>query len=326
MTDLRKSYPQKGAFWGWGGKAAGNQKAARSQVALDGVTFDLRPGERLAYLGPNGAGKTTLIRCLAGRAQADSGTVELMGQRVQRRSPRDMLGLVPQEIALYADLTTRENLFAFGRFYGLRGAVLKRQVDWALRWTGLADRGEELVSTYSGGMKRRINLACGVLHEPEVLLLDEPSVGVDPQSRERIFVMLDQLSDRGTSILLTTHHLDEAETQCDRIVIADHGRVVAAGTFDELLRNTIGSDRVVRIQLEQPLRGEGNEALAMCGLALTARPGESIVTAKLPEIAVGLPRLIAAVGAANYAVVDVEVQSPTLHHVFLHLTGRELRD
>lgn len=295
-------------------------------MALDGITFELRQGERLAYLGPNGAGKTTMIRCLCGRAQADSGTIELMGQRVRRGSPRNTLGLVPQEIALYVDLTTRENLFAFGRFHGLRGSILKRQVEWALKWTGLADRGDELVGTFSGGMKRRVNLACGVLHDPEVLLLDEPSVGVDPQSRERIFVMLDQLSDRGTSILLTTHHLDEAETQCDRIVIADHGRVVASGTFDELLRNTIGSDRVVRVQLEQPLRGSGNEPLATSGLNLTATPGESWVTAKMSEIAVGLPRLIQAVGAAQYAVADVEVQSPTLHHVFLHLTGRELRD
>lgn len=320
MTDLRKSYPRAGAGWGFG------SRSANKHVALDGITFELRQGERLAYLGPNGAGKTTMIRCLCGRAQADSGTIDLMGQRVRRGSPRDTLGLVPQEIALYVDLTTRENLFAFGRFYGLKGSLLKRQVEWALKWTGLADRGDELVGNFSGGMKRRVNLACGVLHDPEVLLLDEPSVGVDPQSRERIFVMLDQLSDRGTSILLTTHHLDEAETQCDRIVIADHGRVVASGTFDELLRSTIGSDRVVRIQLDRPLRGDGNEPLATSGLKLTATPGESWVTAKMSEIAVGLPRLIEAVGAAKYAVADVEVQSPTLHHVFLHLTGRELRD
>ncbi len=320
MKDLRKCYPVAGSGWGFG------NRTAKPHVALDGITFELRQGERLAYLGPNGAGKTTMIRCLSGRAQPDSGTIEFLGQRVQRNSPRHMLGLVPQEIALYVDLTTRENLLAFGRFYGLRGATLKRQVEWALTWTGLADRGNELVGTFSGGMKRRINLACGVLHEPEVLLLDEPSVGVDPQSRERIFVMLDQLSERGTSILLTTHHLDEAERQCDRIVIADHGRVVAAGTFEELLRSTIGIDRVVRIQLAQPLRGEGNEPLATAGLSLTARPGECVVTAKVPEIAVGLPRLIQAVGAARYSVADVEVQSPTLHHVFLHLTGRELRD
>jgi ABC-2 type transport system ATP-binding protein len=295
-------------------------------VALDGISFELRRGERLAYLGPNGAGKTTMIRCLSGRTQPDAGTIKLMGQPIARTSARDCVGLVPQEIALYADLTTRENLFAFGRFHGLRGNVLKQQVEWALQWTGLADRGDELVASFSGGMKRRINLACGVLHEPEVLLLDEPSVGVDPQSRARIFLMLDQLSKRGTSILLTTHHLDEAETQCDRILIVDHGRVIASGTFEELLRQTIGSDRSVTVRLDQRLRGTGNEPLATCNLALTAKPGESQVSAKLAELAAGLPRLMDAVAAAGYGVVDVEVQSPTLHHVFLHLTGHELRD
>ncbi len=320
VTNLYKSYPSGGGGWSRGRRDAG------PHLALDGISFELRRGERLAYLGPNGAGKTTMIRCLSGRSRPDSGTIELMGQPIARTSARDCIGLVPQEIALYADLTTRENLFAFGRFHGLRGSVLKQQVQWALQWTGLADRGDELVASFSGGMKRRINLACGVLHEPEVLLLDEPSVGVDPQSRARIFLMLDQLSERGTSILLTTHHLDEAETQCNRIVIVDHGRVVASGTFDELLRQTIGSDRNVTVRLDQRLRGTGNEPLAMCNLAMTATPGESQVSAKLDELAVGLPRLMNAVAAAGYGVVDVEVQSPTLHHVFLHLTGHELRD
>ncbi|WP_236625069.1 ABC transporter ATP-binding protein [Rhodopirellula sp. SWK7] len=320
VNELRKSYARgAGVLPFWNG---GRQR----HMALDGVSFELRQGERLAYLGPNGAGKTTMIRCLSGRTRSDAGTIELMGQPVNRASARDTLGLVPQEIALYGDLTTRENLFAFGRFHGLRGSELKRSVDWALQWTGLADRGDDLVSTFSGGMKRRINLACGVLHQPEVLLLDEPSVGVDPQSRQRIFTMLDQLSERGTSILLTTHHLDEAETQCDRIVIVDRGRVVATGTFDELLRQTIGSDRNVTVRLDRVLRGAGNEPLATCGLTMTVKPGEQSVSAKLPEIAVGLPRLIDAVGAAGYGVIDVEVQSPSLHHVFLHLTGHELRD
>jgi len=320
VTDLRKSYATGDRWWDWGGGKRGRH------VALDGVSFELRSGERLAYLGPNGAGKTTMIRCLSGRTRPDSGSIELMGQPVQRSHVRDSLGLVPQEIALYADLTTRENLFAFGRFHGLQGRALARRVQWALQWTGLADRAGDLVATFSGGMKRRINLACGVLHEPDVLLLDEPSVGVDPQSRERIFEMLDELSASGTSILLTTHHLDEAETRCDRIVIVDRGRVVAAGTFDELLRQTIGSDRSVTVRLDQKLRGDGNEALAGCGLAMTVRPGERFVSAKVSEIAIGLPCLIDAVGAAGYGVVDVEVLSPTLHHVFLHLTGHELRD
>lgn len=301
-------------------------RGASSHTALDGISFELRRGERLAYLGPNGAGKTTMIRCLSGRTKPDSGTIELMGQPADAPSSRNTLGLVPQEIALYSDLTTRENLSAFGRFHGLQGRLLKNQINWALKWTGLEDRANDLVGTFSGGMKRRINLACGVLHEPEILLLDEPSVGVDPQSRARIFSMLDQLSSAGTSILLTTHHLDEAETQCDRIVIVDHGRVVAIGSFDELVKQTIGIDRLVTLRLDQQLRGSGNEPLATSGISLRAFPGEPSLEAKIHDVAAELPRLLDAVRDAGYGVIDVDVQNPSLHHVFLHLTGHALRD
>lgn len=310
MTKLKKSF----------------RHGSKSHTALDGISFRLLPGERLAYLGPNGAGKTTMIRCLSGRTQPDSGTIELMGQPADRRTARETLGLVPQEIALYGDLTTRENLSAFGRFHGLTGTALRHQIHWALAWTGLEDRADHLVDTFSGGMKRRINLACGVLHDPEILLLDEPSVGVDPQSRQRIFAMLHELSARGTSILLTTHHLDEAETQCDRIVIVDRGRVVATGTFEELIKETIGVDRTVTVRLDQALRGWGNERLATTGLDLIVHPGEPIVTAKIHDVAAELPRLIDAVCGAGYGVADVAVQNPSLHHVFLHLTGHALRD
>ena len=217
-------------------------------------------------------------------------------------------------------------MHAFGRFHGLTGRVLADQVRWALKWTGLDDRGDDLVATFSGGMKRRINLACGVLHEPEILLLDEPSVGVDPQSRQRIFSMLDELRSRGTSILLTTHHLDEAETQCDRIVVVDRGQVVAMGTFEELVRETIGGDRSVTIRLDRSLRGHGNEGLALAQMPMTVVPGQRTISAKITEVAIGLPRLIDAVRGCGYGVTDVEVQNPSLHHVFLHLTGHGLRD
>lgn len=305
------------------------KKRFRKLEAIREVSFRLNVRERLALLGPNGAGKTTLIRCLAGRTRPDSGTIELMGNRLPPTGGRELLGLVPQDIAIYGDLTTRENLTAFARFHGLSGAELRRRVDWALEWTGLADRHRELVGGFSGGMKRRVNLACGVMHSPTVLLLDEPTVGVDPQSRQRIFEMLDQLRDTGTSILLTTHHLDEAEQCCDRIVIMDHGRVIADGTLNELIESTIGGARHVRLKIDQPLR----QPIAPWSVGPnqgTLVQDDSVdpccLQTRVNDVAGQLPGLLQEISGAGYGVLNVEVHSPSLHDVFLHLTGQELRD
>ncbi len=296
-------------------------------TALANVTFTLGAGERLALLGPNGAGKTTLIRCLSGRTRPDSGSIHVEGAPISLAGVRDMLGLVPQEIAVYRDLTTRENLSAFGRFYGLRRRELRDRIDWALQWTGLQDRAGELVGTFSGGMKRRVNLACGVMHSPSVLLLDEPTVGVDPQSRERIFSMLDELNSDGTSILLTTHHLDEAQARTDRIVIVDKGRVVAKGTFSQLVDETIGRSRMVTLRIDRPLAAplpnltsttSRDSTMGICG--------EQSIQLRIDDVASQLPSLITTVHDFGYGIADVQVDSPSLHHVFLHLTGRELRD
>jgi ABC-2 type transport system ATP-binding protein len=286
--------------------------------ALRGVSLRLEAGQRLALLGPNGAGKTSLIRCLCGLTPADSGKIVLLGKTLPRRGGREAVGLVPQDIALYSDLSARENLVAFGRFHGLRGSELRKRVDWALGWTGLAEQASMLVGTFSGGMKRRVNIACGVLHQPRVVLLDEPTVGVDPQSRQRIFEMLDHLSDAGTSILLTTHHLDEAESQCDRIVIIDHGRVAAEGTLGQLVDQTIGRARQVRLRSTRPVTTtiEGWDAV----------PNSDQLVSRVENVARQLPLLLGRVEAAGYQVADVEVHSPSLHHVFIHLTGRQLRD
>lgn len=305
------------------------KKRFRKVEAIRDVSFHLNVGERLALLGPNGAGKTTLIRCLAGRTKPDSGTIELLGKPLPPTGGRDRLGLVPQDIAIYSDLTTYENLVAFARFHGLRGADLRRRVDWALEWTGLADRQGELVGGFSGGMKRRVNLACGVMHSPSVLLLDEPTVGVDPQSRQRIFEMLDQLRDAGTSILLTTHHLDEAEQRCDRIVIIDHGRVIADGTLDELIQSTIGASRHVRLRIDRPL---DQPLVPWCVGPIHASLGEDsrvdpcYLQTRVSDVAGALPGLLQGVSGAGYSILNVEVHSPSLHDVFLHLTGQELRD
>ena len=300
------------------------QKRYRQMAAIRNISFTLHAGERLALLGPNGAGKTTLIRCLAGRTKPDGGSIELLGNRLPPSGGRERLGLVPQDIAIYEDLTAAENLTAFARFHGLRGPELKRRVQWALQWTGLADRSKELVRGFSGGMKRRVNLACGVMHSPRVLLLDEPTVGVDPQSRQRIFEMLDQLRDAGTSILLTTHHLDEAKQRCDRIVIIDHGRVVADGTFEQLVQGSIGSSRHVRVRIDRPL------TRPLPPWQLTTASGSAAhndcLHTRLDDVAGQLPQLLQGVAEAGYGVASVEVHAPSLHDVFLHLTGQDLRD
>ena len=296
------------------------KKRYRALEALRGVSFSLNVGERLALLGPNGAGKTTLIRCLAGRTKPDQGTIELHGSQLPPTGQRESLGLVPQDLAIYSDLTTRENMVAFARFHGLRGKQLKERVDWALQWTGLADRQHDLVGGFSGGMKRRVNLACGVMHRPRVLLLDEPTVGVDPQSRQRIFQMLDELHSFGTSILLTTHHLDEAEQRCDRIVIIDRGVVVADGTLSQLVDATTGASRHVKFRLDRPLTSE------LMPWHLNGDSPSDTLETRVNDVAGQLPGLLQGVRDAGYSILNVEVRAPSLHDVFLHLTGQELRD
>jgi linearmycin/streptolysin S transport system ATP-binding protein len=288
-------------------------------VALDGATLSLRAGEMLALLGPNGAGKTTLIRAIAGRLQLDAGEILLFGRRLSGRRTAPELGIVPQELAVYPLLTARENLDAFGRLQGLAGADLKKQVQWALAATALQDRADEPVKGFSGGMRRRLNIACGVLHRPRVVLLDEPTVGVDPQSRERIYDMLGELVRAGVSLLLTTHHLDEAEARCSRTVIIDHGRVIAAGTLAELVDRTVGRHRVVVLRLDAP------SAMVPPGTS-PAADDPRLLRARVDDVARDLPALLGAIAAQGRVVEDVEVRSPSLQSVFIHLTGRELRE
>ena len=282
----------------------GARKSFGSVMALDGATFDLRQGELLALLGPNGAGKTTLIRAIAGRVRLDGGEIRLFDEPLAHRGTHPALGIVPQEIALYPRMSARENLEIFGALQGLSGRALRAQIDWALEHTGLVDRAAEPVQGFSGGMRRRLNIACGIVHRPRVLLLDEPTVGVDPQSRDRIYEMLASLMAQGVSLLLTTHHLEEAEARCSRTVIIDHGRVIAAGTLPELVAATVGRDRLVTVRLTSG----------------------RVISARMPEVATGLPPLLDDIRGAGDEVDDVEVRPPSLQAVFIHLTGREIRE
>lgn len=289
-------------------------------TALAGAEFSLSEGEWVALLGPNGAGKTTLVRAIAGRVRLDSGTIHLQGHEVSGlgHQARAALGVIPQEVALYPNLTARENLEVFGALHGVPKRELKQRAEWALEWTGLGDRADELSATFSGGMNRRLNIACGVLHKPRVILLDEPTVGVDPQSRHRIWEMLEQLRQEGASLLLTTHQLDEAQEVTDRIVILDHGKTIAAGTFEELLSQTIGTGQLVTITL--------GEAPPQALLKLGFKIDGNQISRAAEHLAIDLPAILAEVEKVGASITDLHVQAPGLQSVFIHLTGRELRE
>jgi linearmycin/streptolysin S transport system ATP-binding protein len=296
------------------------RKAFGKVMALDGATFDLREGELLALLGPNGAGKTTMIRAVSGRVRLDGGEIRLFGRTLDGRQTPHEIGIVPQEVALYPLLTARENLRAFGSLHGLRGRTLAQQVDWVLDRIGLADRASEPIKQFSGGMRRRLNIACGLLHRPKVVLLDEPTVGVDPQSRDRIYDVLNELRSAGVSLLLTTHHLEEAEARCSRTVIIDHGKVIASGTLPELVDRTVGRHRLVTLRIDAPLSTTTGD-----GIEIDAEDPR-VLRARLRDVAVELPPLLAQIHQAGRSVDDVEVRGPSLQAVFIHLTGRELRE
>ena len=297
----------------------GARKRFGDVVALDGATCSLREGELLALLGPNGAGKTTLIRAISGRVALDAGEIRLFGTPLSGTATPSELGIVPQELAIYPSLTARENLQAFGRLQGLSPRDVAERVKWALAVTALEDRADEPIKAFSGGMKRRLNIACGVIHRPRVVLLDEPTVGVDPQSRERIYDMLAELTRAGVSLLLTTHHLEEAEARCTRTVIIDHGKVIAAGTLSELVDRTVGRHRIVTLRVDAPI------AAVPPGVDVSAEDPR-VVRARVSNVARELPALLTAISGQGREVEDVEVRGPSLQSVFIHLTGRELRE
>jgi ABC-2 type transport system ATP-binding protein len=305
----------------------GLQKRFGARVAVDGVSFAIKPGEVYGLLGPNGAGKTTSISMIAGILARDAGEVEIDGIDIDAGPPaRVQIGIVPQAITLYLDLTARENLYFWGRMYDLRGDGLRRAAEEALQTVGLTKRADDIVSTYSGGMQRRLNLACGILHQPKLLILDEPTVGVDPQSRSAIFELVERLRDEGTAILYTTHYMEEAERLCARIGIIDTGKLIAEGTRSELVAD-LGREARIEVGLEH------NEGLDRAVSAITGLEGvhsATIVAERLhvfaDEGAHRLPILLTALLNAGLVVASVKIVEPSLEDVFLRLTGRMLRD
>jgi ABC-2 type transport system ATP-binding protein len=289
-------------------------------AAVDGISLVLRSGECLGLLGPNGAGKTTLIRSIVGRVIPDAGRVSVFGYAADSAAARAALGWVPQELALYPRLTCKENLAAFGRYHGLSGSKLTQSVAWCLDWAALQDRAGDLARNLSGGMKRRLNMAAGIIHRPRVVLMDEPTVGVDPQSRNRIFEMIEALGAEGTAIIYTTHYMEEAERLCDRVAIIDHGHIVALGSNAELVHDSFASRSQVLARFEGP-DGKVDLWVAERGGRLVDSTAEFTI-----EHPTEIAALLDSASAAGLGLVDLSLRRPNLESVFLHLTGRELRD
>jgi len=302
------------------------RKVYGALTAVDDISFTAHPGEIFGLLGPNGAGKTTTIGCISGLLDPTAGHVRIMGHDVVREGPaaRRMLGVVPQEISLYDDLSAVENLNYWGGTQGMRNPLLRKRIDEVLALTGLADRAREQVKQFSGGMRRRLNFACGIIHEPKVLLLDEPTVGVDPQSRVRLLELVRAQAQAGACVLYTTHYMEEAETLCDRLAIVDHGRIIAAGTLAEL-RALLAEHDLLRLSgIFKP--DAARNALQPLDHIEILQADENLLVLSLPEASRRLPAIFSALAAAGAEVRGTNLTQPSLESLFIKLTGKELRE
>jgi ABC-2 type transport system ATP-binding protein len=302
------------------------RKAFGDRVAVDGVGFTIGPSETYGLLGPNGAGKTTSISMICGLLVRDGGTVVVDGRPldVDAVAAKRAVGFVPQDLAIYPELSARENLRFFGQLYGLGGGELRSRIDEVLEIIGLSDRADERTDAFSGGMKRRLNIGIGLLNRPKLLVLDEPTVGVDPQSRNAILSSVEALGEKGMAILYTTHYMEEAERLCDRVGIIDHGQIKAEGTRRELV-SLIGQRDRVDLSASGSLQAAADALRALPGVdEATARDGG--IGLLVGEARTILPRLLQVAVAAGASVGGVEIVEPDLEAVFLHLTGRALRD
>ncbi|MEI2690037.1 MAG: ATP-binding cassette domain-containing protein [Anaerolineae bacterium] len=297
-------------------------------TAVDDVSFAIEEGEIFSLLGPNGAGKTTTISMLSCLLAPTAGDAVIGGHSVAKdpMAVKRIIGIVPQDIALYEDLSAAENLMFWGRMYGMRGAALKQRVAEVLDEVGLTDKAKQRVKTYSGGMKRRINIAVGLLHKPRLLFMDEPTVGIDPQSRRNILDSVKELNQQGMTVLYTTHYMEEAQELSQRVGIIDHGKLIALGTQRELTQ-MVGQMDALRLHLP-----EGQESGPFVEV-LRSLPGVHQVTTTdhqitliVPEAQEAIPPVFSQADRLGFKIRSVEIEEPNLEAVFLHLTGRALRD
>ena len=294
--------------------------------AVQGVSFEVQKGEIFSLLGPNGAGKSTIISMLACLLEPTGGDALVMGHSITRdpMAVKAAIGVVPQDIALYGDLSARENLLFWGKMYGLRGAALGRRTDEVLEIVGLADRQKGKVAKYSGGMKRRLNIGVALLHTPEIVIMDEPTVGIDPQSRRNILDNVKELNRQGMTVLYTTHYMEEAQELSDHIAIMDQGQVVASGSHEELVKIVGELDRI-----DLTLNAEVEQVVASWRAIDGVRQvtvQDGVLALLVDDSNLVLPHLFESAGAARVRITSVDIQEPNLEAVFLHLTGRALRD
>ncbi|MGV8025381.1 MAG: ABC transporter ATP-binding protein [Anaerolineaceae bacterium] len=307
-------------------EAKGLKKFYKDVKAVNGVDFTIQTGEIFSLLGPNGAGKTTIINLLTGLFPPNAGDALIFGYSIKKEplKAKALMGVVPQEIALYEDLSARENLMFWGKLYGLRGKQLQSRVDEVLDLIGLRDRQRQRISKYSGGMKRRVNIGIALLHLPKLVVMDEPTVGIDPQSRRHILDNVLDLNKQGMTVLYTTHYMEEAQELSDHIAIMDQGKIVASGTHAELVKLVGEQDRV-----ELTLSQDGDKVLKawkkLEGISKIDQDGEK-VTLLVDDSNAILPELFKIANQQNARIASVAIHEPNLETVFLHLTGKALRD
>jgi ABC-2 type transport system ATP-binding protein len=315
-------------------QARGLHKSFGDVQAVRGVSFEVQAGEIFSLLGPNGAGKSTTISMLACLLQPTKGDASVMGHSILKESMevKAAIGVVPQEIALYEDISARENLSFWGKMYGLRGPQLAQRVDEVLEVIGLTNRQKGRVSKFSGGMKRRLNIGIALLHKPQVIIMDEPTVGIDPQSRRNILDNVKELNRQGMTVLYTTHYMEEAQELSDHIAIMDQGQIIARGTHEQLVKIVGELDRInltLSTSSEQ-LLAAWRSTDGVHQVSAVAQPDEPVldgaVTLLVDDSNVVLPRILEKATNAGVRVTSIDIQEPNLEAVFLHLTGRALRD
>lgn len=295
-------------------------------AAVKDFSLSIQAGEIFSLLGPNGAGKTTTISMLCGLLKPTGGTALIDGHDINADAlaAKQAIGLIPQDIALYPTLSARQNLRFWGEMYGLSGKILSNRIEEVLEKIGLTNRADDKIQTYSGGMKRRVNIGAGLLHKPKIVFMDEPTVGIDPQSRRAILDMTKQLNAEGMAVLYTTHYMEEAQELSDRIGIMDNGELIALGTLDELTQ-TVGQADTVVLEINEGIEGIAQTLATLPGVRQAVRK-EAEITLLVDDANHQLPDIITTITATGAHIAGIDIQEPNLEAVFLHLTGKALRD